>query len=122
MRKIASLLVLSALFASSTLGKTLQEWKKRTVYQIVTDRFAKGDRTKPTCDLTSQPNYCGGDWDGITINMDYIKNLGFDAIWISPVIDNTANGYDGYWARNFDLLNVHFGNDVALKKLVDTAH
>ena len=33
-------------------------------------------------------------------NYYIILDMGFDAIWISPVVDNYDNGYHGYWARN----------------------
>ena len=49
-------------------------------------------------------------------------NLGFNAIWISPVVENTENGFHGYWAKNWDNLNPYFGTADQLKKLVDAAH
>ena len=66
--------------------------------------------------------YCGGDWQGITQQLSYIKDLGFDAIWISPVVDNIEPGYHGYWARNWEKVNNHFGDETSLKTFVDTAH
>lgn len=122
MRKILSLAIVSALFAVSSNAKTTSEWKKRAVYQLLTDRYAKGSGEKGDCDLHSQPKYCGGDYDGITKNLQYIKDLGFDAIWISPVVDNTENGFHGYWARDWTKLNQHFGNEESLKRMIKTAH
>ena len=48
--------------------------------------------------------------------------MGFDAIWISPVVDNTPQCYHGYCARNWELINDHFGSPDELKSLVNTAH
>jgi len=48
--------------------------------------------------------------------------MGFDAIWISPVVDNIEPGYHGYWARNWEKINSHFGSEDDLKSLVNTAH
>ena len=48
--------------------------------------------------------------------------MGFDAIWISPVVDNTEKGYHGYFAKNWELINSHFGTPDDLKSLVNTAH
>jgi alpha-amylase len=48
--------------------------------------------------------------------------MGFDAIWISPVVDNFGNGYHGYWAQNWEKRNDHFGSDDELKSLVNAAH
>lgn len=121
MRKILSLAVLSALFSVST-ARDVNAWKQRSVYQVVTDRFFKSSGDKSNCNLGSQPYYCGGDFDGIAKQLDYIKNLGFDAIWISPVIDNTENGFHGYWARDWKKINDKFGGPDALKRLVKAAH
>ena len=43
----------------------------------------------------------GGDFKGIEQKLDYIKSLGATAIWISPVVKNTAGQYHGYLARDF---------------------
>lgn len=48
--------------------------------------------------------------------------MGFDAIWISPVVDNTEGGYHGYWARNWNKLNSNFGSEEDLKSLVKACH
>ena len=37
--------------------------------------------------------------------------MGFDSIWISPVVSNTPGGYHGYWAGDWTTINSHFGND-----------
>jgi glycosidase len=31
-------------------------------------------------------NYCGGTWKGMESRLDYISGLGFDAIWITPIV------------------------------------
>ena len=48
--------------------------------------------------------------------------MGFDAIWISPVVENTDGGYHGYWAKDLNAINSHFGNAATLKALVDACH
>lgn len=50
------------------------------------------------------------------------KDLGFDAIWISPIVDNYDNGYHGYWARKIYEVNSHFGTKDDLKRLVTECH
>ena len=72
-------------------GKTKEEWRNRTIYQLLTDRFASSVSNSSSCDLG---NYCGGNFKGIQNNLDYIQSkcvfntldLGFDAIWISPIV------------------------------------
>jgi len=48
--------------------------------------------------------------------------MGFDAIWISPVVTNTDGGYHGYWAKDFYGINSYFGSQTDLKNLVSAAH
>ena len=111
---------LCLLLAGGALAGTKEEWKKRTVYQVLTDRFwrSSGD-TKTPC---LWKEYCGGDHLGIMQKLDYIKDLGFDAIWISPIVDNVEAGYHGYWARNWEKVNHHFGSEDDLKQMIDAAH
>ena len=92
------LLVTFLSFFRTIFSKTAEEWKSRVVYQIITDRFAKSDGDSTPCsDFTK---YCGGTFKGIQNNLDYIEELGFNAIWISPVVANADNGYHGYWAKD----------------------
>ena len=48
--------------------------------------------------------------------------MGFDAIWITPVVDNYDGGYHGYWARNMYDVNHNFGSADDLKALVNACH
>ena len=48
--------------------------------------------------------------------------MGFDAIWISPIVANLAGGYHGYWATNWEQVNTNFGSADDLKALVNAAH
>ena len=48
--------------------------------------------------------------------------MGFDAIWISPVVDNIEGGYHGYWAANWEKTNSNFGTDQDLKDFVNECH
>jgi len=48
--------------------------------------------------------------------------MGFDAIQISPVVDNLEGGYHGYWAGNWQKLNSNFGSEDDLLSLVKACH
>jgi alpha-amylase len=87
---------------------------------VLTDRFSKNSSGGGAC--TNLGDYCGGTWNGIKNHLDYIKGMGFDAIWISPVVDNFGNGYHGYWAQNWEKTNDHFGSSQDLKDLVSACH
>lgn len=106
----------------TTLSKraAAADWKSRSIYQLVTDRFGRSDGSTSACGDLS--NYCGGDYKGIQNQLDYIAGMGFDAIWISPIPENTDGGYHGYWAKDFEKLNTNFGSADDLKALVTAAH
>lgn len=53
-------------------------WRAQSVYQILTDRFARTDgSTSASCTVN---DYCGGTWQGIINHLDYIQNMGFTAV------------------------------------------
>ena len=54
--------------------------------------------------------------------MQYIKNLGADAIWISPIVKNIDGGYHGYWMSDLYSINPHFGTEQDLVDLITAAH
>lgn len=97
---------LVAFFIAVAAAARPQEWRSRSVYVLLTDRFAQTEssglfsyfsapNSKKCTDLS---DYCGGTWQGLAAKLDHIKSMGFDAIWISPVEKNTEKGYHGYWA------------------------
>lgn len=113
-----------------SLCATADEWRSRSIYQVMTDRFAPADdysSTLPTCDPLLGP-YCGGTWRGIMDNLDYIQGMNFDAVWISPVVANlpqlTIDGqsYAGYWQQDLYSLNDKFGTQDDLLALIEAIH
>ncbi|KAJ7623070.1 alpha-amylase [Mycena polygramma] len=116
----------SLILVSPALAASAADWSTRSIYQLVTDRFAKLTDSSSPCDSTLR-TYCGGSWAGIASHLDYIQDMGFDAVWISPIVanvDKTAygDGYHGYWSRDIDTLNPHFGSAADLKALSDAVH
>eukprot|EP00992_Anisonema_acinus_P007147 TRINITY_DN2796_c0_g1_i1.p1 TRINITY_DN2796_c0_g1~~TRINITY_DN2796_c0_g1_i1.p1 ORF type:complete len:460 (-),score=90.44 TRINITY_DN2796_c0_g1_i1:63-1442(-) len=112
--------VLLVLTATALAGHTKDEWASRTIYFLLTDRFAKTDGSTNAC--SDWRTFCGGTFDGLTKKLDYIHGMGFDAIWITPVVKNTANGYHGYWAKDFNTIADEYGGADALHRLVKAAH
>lgn len=127
MRYLPLALLLQNTFLLSGLAATADEWRSRSIYQLVTDRFALADGSSPSCNATAR-QYCGGTWQGVIKKLDYIQGMGFDAVWISPVVknieDQTAYGqaYHGYWTADINSLNSHFGSADDLKALSDALH
>lgn len=113
------IVIISALLIANAYQKTKEEWKGRIIYQILTDRFARDDSSEPNCDLG---NYCGGTYKGIIKHLDYIADMGFNAIWISPIIENVEGNYHGYAFTNLYKLNPHFGTEEDFNNFVSECH
>ena len=112
------ILIILLCLSSYITCKSKEEWKSRSIYQILTDRFARTSDTG-SCNLRT---YCGGNYRGIIEKLDYIKGMGFDAIWISPIVENLEGSYHGYHLTNLYNLNYHFGSEDDFKALVSACH
>ncbi|KAI2985035.1 CAZyme family GH13 [Aspergillus niger] len=117
-----------AIFVATALAATPAEWRSQSIYFLLTDRFARTDNsTTASCDLSAR-QYCGGSWQGIINQLDYIQGMGFTAIWITPVTaqipQDTGYGqaYHGYWQQDAYALNSHYGTADDLKALASALH
>ena len=116
-KTIISSLAILLLIQPSSSSTT---WKGKVIYQILTDRFDKTNSdSKPCPELDT---YCGGTFEGARKRLDYVANLGVDAIWMSPFVENTKNGYHGYWAKDLYSVNPNFGTEKELKAMIADAH
>ncbi len=103
-------------------------WMKKAVfYQIFVDRFKmadeKKDRSYINCkwgDLPNAKSFAGGDLKGITEKLDYIKELGCNAIYLTPVFQSISN--HKYDISDYYRVDPQFGTNEDLKVLVKTAH
>lgn len=65
----------------SSFARTAEEWRSRTIYQLLTDRFAQapGQENPQLCSNNQNEfeirHYCGGTFSGIISKLDYIKNM-----------------------------------------------
>ncbi|GAW15883.1 hypothetical protein ANO14919_053050 [Xylariales sp. No.14919] len=122
MRVSASSIVICSQFLLPALAADAEAWKSRNIYFALTDRIARSsdDTGGDACgDLGS---YCGGTFKGLESKLDYISGMGFDAIWITPVVTNSEGGYHGYWAQDLYGINSNYGTAEDLKSLVSAAH
>lgn len=100
----------------------------KSIYFAVTDRFAEGgdDASVDWCNRDAEwvtrtdGGYCGGTFRGIIDNLDYISGMGFDCVWITPVV--SSQDYTGYAATNLFEINSQFGSSSDLKSLSDALH
>ncbi|KAF8469430.1 glycoside hydrolase family 13 protein [Russula ochroleuca] len=123
----ATAILRTLLLAAPVFSANATDWSTRSIYQLITDRFATANDSAVPCDAGARM-YCGGTWKGIVNHLDYIQGMGFDAVWISPVSANiegaTSQGeaFHGYWTKDFDTLNPHFGTADDLHALSDALH
>lgn len=93
------------------------EWfKDSIIYHILIDRFAGFDSSENWY----KPDFLGGNLNGITKNIDYLKELGINTIWISPFYQTSA--YHGYHITDFFKVDPHFGTLKDLENLISTFH
>ena len=86
------------------------------IYHLLIDRFNGGWQVPPK----SENVFCGGNLQGVIEKLDYIKELGFTAIMLSPIF-KSAN-YHGYHTLNFEDVDPHFGTWDDYRQLLDQAH
>ena len=119
-------LLILLLFNSIRAGAVEQEerkWQDETIYYMMIDRFNNGDQSNDENVKVDDPEeYHGGDFQGIIDKLDYIKEMGFTAIVLTPIFDNAEGGYHGYWTQDFYQTEEHFGSIDVWKQLVAEAH
>jgi glycosidase len=103
--------------------KEERKWQDETIYFIMVDRFNNGNfKNDFKVNVNDPKAYNGGDFKGITEKLDYLKDMGYTSIWLTPIFDNEDKGYHGYWIRDFYKTEEHFGTMEEFKKLVKEAH
>ncbi|MEL6868384.1 MAG: alpha-amylase family glycosyl hydrolase [Pseudomonadota bacterium] len=140
--------------ATQFVGTSLPE-ASDAVYFVVTDRFVDGDPSNnyedqgPTGLKTfdrqitnaqgqsANIGYLGGDFRGLLDNAHFIRDMGFGAVWLTPIVenpdeafsggqrlgegvfaDNGKTGYHGYWGVNFFAIDEHLVSDgLAFREL-----
>ena len=112
-------------------ANTRTDFRDESIYFLITTRFYDGDSTNNTStsedvkakNLPDDPSW-RGDFAGLIQKLDYIKALGFTAIWITPVVENNS-GYDyhGYHAYDFSAVDKRYeSNGVTYQTLIDACH
>ena len=107
----------------------ISDFRDETIYFVITTRFYDGDSSNNVhCwdgkAINGSDTPWRGDFKGLIDKLDYIKALGFTAVWITPVVKN-ASGYDyhGYHAINFKEVDKRYESaDVTYQDLIDAVH
>ena len=135
--------------ASREYYGTLEPFAAEAVYFLLTDRFVDGDPTNNFPEQGGGPDtrtfdrpihvpgyepanmgYLGGDFKGVLDNAAYIGDMGFTAIWTTPIVDNPdeaftgsrvpgrgpggdrgKSGFHGYWGVNFFVVDEHLESE-----------
>ena len=126
------------LIAGTVFAQNPSDYRSRTIYFLVTDRFHAHEPYSPYTDpqypdATNSVNcfivdcteeaqwrsYWGGDISGIVQKLGYLRRLGVSALWVTPLMENVRSyesgtgygtGYHGYWVQNYYNVNAHFGS------------
>lgn len=130
--------------STNNIYGTTNDYAKEAIYFLMTDRFVDGDPSNnhenqggeyPTFDRPlvgkngeiANVGYLGGDFQGVINNAQYIKDMGFTSVWLTPIYDNPdeafsggspityggkfkdggKTGYHGYWGVNFFKTDEH---------------
>ena len=131
------MLVSMQTMATDTFTSNRTDFRDESIYFMITTRFYDGDPSNNVLCWDNQEaqkstkDPCWrGDFQGVIDKLDYIKALGFTAIWITPVVQN-ASGYDyhGYHASDFSKVDCRYqsgdgkkSGDVMFQELIDKAH
>ena len=103
-------------------------WMKKAVfYQIFVDRFARANFSKDDSyismaweDKPSPVSFAGGDLLGIVDKLDYLKDLGVNAIYLTPIFRSNSN--HKYDIIDYFKIDPHFGDEEDFRKLVENLH
>lgn len=98
------------------------------MFQVMVEAFQNGDDSINYGTGWGPSNH-KGDLQGVIDSLDYIKDLGMNAIWLTPVFQSAEIGpgatkldATGYFGEDYYKVDPHFGNTDKLKELVDAAH
>lgn len=104
------------------------DWMRSAVfYQIFVERFRQGNEKKDTSYINMKwdekptpKSFAGGDLAGIIEKMDYLKELGINALYLTPVFRSISN--HKYDIIDYFTVDPQFGTKEELRQLVKLAH
>ena len=117
------------------------DWHNATVYFVLTDRFENGDPSNDQSygrhkdGMEEIGTFHGGDLRGLTGKLDYLQQLGVNALWISAPFEQIHGwvgggtkgdfphyAYHGYYTQDWTTLDANMGSEADLRALIDGAH
>jgi len=113
-------------------GRAQGVTSKDLIYLIMPDRFSNGDPNNDSfanlretgVHRDSMFSRHGGDLQGIMNHLDYLKDLGVTAIWLTPAVENDEPhaSYHGYAVTDHYKIDPRYGTNDLYKKFVEKCH
>lgn len=117
---------------NNSRGRAQGVTDKDLIYLIMPDRFSNGDTTNDSFSTMRETGIHrdsmfsrhGGDIQGIMNHLDYLKNLGVTAIWLTPAVENDEPhaSYHGYAVTDHYKIDPRFGTNALYKNFVEKCH
>ncbi len=101
------------------------------IYLLMPDRFVNGDPSNDNSPCTAEKadynalfGRYGGDIQGIIDQLPYIADLGFTAIWSTPLLEDnqSESSYHGYACSNYYKIDPRFGSNEKYREYVAEGH
>jgi glycosidase len=118
----------------TNLHPSPRDWRDQFIYFLLVDRFDNSDSATPAYtgaeaqrgrSFEQRNRFQGGNLKGILRRLDYIRQLGCTAIWLSPILKNRIDqdgSYHGYGIQDFLDVDPRFGSLDDLRALTQAAH
>lgn len=106
------------------VNKIISDWNELRIYQIMVSSFQDGD-SSVGYGTGYGPGPHNGDLQGIINALDYIKSLGMNAIWLTPIFTSDGNNQldsTGYFCSDYFNVDPKFGGNAVFDQLVTEAH
>ncbi|WP_109078772.1 alpha-amylase [Aggregatibacter kilianii] len=126
---------------SAVKNSSVFHWKNATVYFVLTDRFHNGNPNndhsygRQKDGMQEIGTFHGGDLQGLTEKLDYLQQLGVNALWISSPLEQMHGwvgggdkgdfphyAYHGYYHQDWTKIDANMGTEQDLKHLIEQAH
>jgi glycosidase len=119
---------------TARLHPSPDDWRDQFFYFLLVDRFDDGaaavppyrpGQPAPARDPARRQRFQGGTLKGVTRRLDYIRDLGCTAVWLSPILKNrrdALDSYHGYAIQDFLEVDPRFGTLADLQQLTREAH
>lgn len=124
MKRILLAFIFTLLISGITNESIYAKTENDRIYTISVDRFLNNDKSNDIGVPGESDPYLsyGGDFKGIESQLDYIKELGFDTINLSPVFEMDESDYLGYSVKSYKEIAKRYGGKEEFNQLIESIH